>query len=263
LSSPSASPNATGDKPASGTATAAPLQTMLAAVDNQRAWRVGAGSCAAGGATLATTADGGRTWAEGTAPLRMIVRVQPADVRAAFVVGANASCSAELKNTTDGGGTWALADAAGSLWFRDPKDPRAVRAPGPSTSQPCGKGAVLDLAVVLSSDSARVLCAGGLVRSSMGTASSWTDVGTATGAVAVAVPSANPGQSFVARLDAPGCAGVQILRVGQRVATSCIMTAVPHDPGHFALSLVNGGGWLAVGDTTMRSTDGLVTWHVS
>src|ERR1019366_408195 len=59
LSSPSASLNATGDplapptpsKPATGTATAAPLQTMLAAVDNQRAWRVGAGSCAAGGAT--------------------------------------------------------------------------------------------------------------------------------------------------------------------------------------------------------------------
>jgi hypothetical protein len=35
------------------------------------------------------------------------------------------------------------------------------------------------------------------------------------------------------------------------------------DPGQVALSLVNGGGWLAVGNKTMRSTDGLTTWRVS
>jgi len=254
-------PSSTPSGRATGIAATAPLQTILVALDNQRAWRAGAGSCSAGGATLATTADGGRTWAEGTAHLRTIVRVQPADGRAAFVVGANASCAAERENTSDGGGTWVSANAVGSLWFRDPMDPRAVRAPGPSTSQPCGKGAVLDLAVLLSTDSARVLCGDGLVRSSTDTGSAWTDAGTVIGAVALAVPSANPAQTFVARVDAPGCAGVQILRVGQIAATSCVRTAIPKDPGQIALSLVNGGGWLAVGDTTMRSTDDLVTWH--
>jgi hypothetical protein len=248
---------------ATGTATVSPLQTMLVAVDNQRAWRVGVGSCAAGGANLATTADGGMTWAVGAVHLPAIVRVQPADGRAAFVVGADVNCTAELKTTTDGGGTWVSADTVGSMWFRDPKDPRAVRAPGLSTSHPCGNGAVLDLAVVLSTDSARVLCADGLVRSSTDTGSTWTDVGTVTGAVALAVAPANSAQTFVARVDVPGCTGIQILRVGQSVATSCIRAAMPKDAGHIALSLIKGGGWLAVGDSTMRSTDDLVTWHAS
>jgi hypothetical protein len=145
----SSTPSVTSSGRATGIATMAPLQTLLVAVDNQRAWRVSAGSCAAGGATVATTADGGRTWAEGTAHLRSIVRVQPTDGRAAFVVGANARCAVELDNTGDGGGTWVSANTVGSTWFRDPANPRVVRAPGPSTSQPCGKGAVLDLAVVL------------------------------------------------------------------------------------------------------------------
>jgi hypothetical protein len=30
-----------------------------------------------------------------------------------------------------------------------------------------------------------------------------------------------------------------------------------------ALSLVKGGGWLAVGEVTMRSTDGLLSWQAS
>lgn len=150
----------------------------------------------------------------------------------------------------------------GRALFRHPTDPGAVRVPGPSTSHPCGKRAVLNLAV-LSTGSARVLCAGGLVRSSTDTGSSWADVGTVTGAVALAVPSANPARTYVARLDVADCAGVSILRVGQKVATSCIRAAIPKDPGQIALSLVNGGGWLTVGDTTMRSSDDLLTWRVS
>jgi len=244
------------------TALAAPLRIMLVAIDDQRAWRVRAGSCSAGGATLASTTDGGRTWGDAKAPLRTIVRVRPTDSQAAFVVGAGSRCAAELQSTTDGGATWGSTSAVGNAWFRDPKDPRVLGAPGPSTSQPCGKRAVVDLAV-LSAGTARVLCADGLVRSTTDTGSSWTDSGKDTGAVALAVLSANPAQTYVARLDAPDCAGVQVLRVDQRVATSCIKTAVPKDPGQIALSLVNGGGWLAVGDKTMRSTDNLVTWSLS
>lgn len=192
----------------------------------------------------------------------MIVRVRPTDNQVAFVVGAGSRCAAELQSTTDGGATWGSTSAVGNAWFRDPKDPRVLGAPGPSTSQPCGKRAVVDLAV-LSAGTARVLCADGLVRSTTDSGSSWTDSGKATGAVALAVLSANPAQTYVAVLNAPDCAGVQVLRVDQRVATSCIKTAVPKDPGQIALSLVNGGGWLAVGDKTMRSTDNLVTWSLS
>ena len=86
----------------------APLQTMLVALDNQRAWRVSAGSCSAGGATLATVVDGAKTWAKRHASLRRIVRLRPADNQLAFIIGADSVCAAELKDTSDGGGTWSL-----------------------------------------------------------------------------------------------------------------------------------------------------------
>jgi len=240
----------------------APLQTMLVAVDDQRAWRVGAGSCSAGGATLGTTVDGGKTWAKGATNMRRIVRVKPDGNQAAFIVGADASCAAKLKNTSDGGGTWASGGDVGRAWFRDPKDSLVVRAPGSATSRPCGKESVVDLAVLTAPGSARVLCADGLVRSTTDTGSVWADAGKVAGAVALAVPSASQAETYVARLGAPECAGVQILRVRQRVAASCIQSSVPTGPGQIAMSLTKGGGWLALGDTTMRSTDGLVTWKV-
>jgi len=116
---------------------------------------------------------------------------------------------------------------------------------------------------VLSVSSARVLCEDGLVRSTTDTSASWTDSGKVTGAVALAVLPANPTQTYVASLEVPGCAGVQVLRVDQSVGPSCIKTALPKSGGQIALSLVKGGGWLAVGDKTMRSTDNLVTWSLS
>ena len=239
-----------------------PLQTILVALDNQRAWRVGAGSCSAGGATLATTVDGGKTWARGKASLRRIVRVRPTDDQVAFIIGADSTCAAELKDTGNGGGTWSSGGAVGGAWFRDPKDPMVVSGPGPAVSQPCGRRAVLDLAV-LTAGSAQVLCADGLVRSTTNNGTVWTNVGTVAGAVALAVSTVNPAETYVARLGAPDCAGVQILRVGQRVATSCIKASIPKDPGQIAISLIRGGGWLVAGNTTMRSTDGLLTWNVS
>ena len=247
---------------ASVIAAKAPLQTMLVALDNQRAWRVGAGSCSAGGATLATTVDGGKTWAKSNANLPRIVQVRPADNQAAFIIGADSACTAELKNTSDAGGTWSLGGYVGRAWFRDPKNPMVVSSPGPANSQPCGKRAVLDLAV-LTSGSARVLCADGLVRSTTGNGSVWSDVGKVDGAVALAVAPLSQAETYVARLGAPDCSGVQIMRVGQRVATSCIRASIPKDPGQIAMSMVRGGGWLALGNTTMRSTDGLVTWRAS
>ena len=263
-STPSVTPSttATATGTATATAAAAPLQTILVALDNQRAWRVRVGSCADGGAKVATTTDGGTTWVDAKAPLGTIVRVRPTDGQSAFVIGADASCAAEFKSTSNGGTTWGSDSAVGSAWFRDPKSPVAVRAPGPATSAPCGRREVLDLAV-LSVESARVLCADGLVRSTADTGASWTSAGKASGAVALAASQATTAQTYVAVLDAPGCAGVQVREVGQSTPISCIPTTAPKDPGQIALSLVAGGGWLSVGNTTMRSTDKLVTWSTS
>ena len=232
------------------------------AVDNKAAWRISVGSCAAGGAKVAITTDGGTTWAPVKTSLRTIVRVRPTDGQTAFVVGADTSCAAELKTTSDAGATWNSDSAVGSAWFRDPKNPKAVQSPGPASSTPCGQRAVLDLAVI-SVGSARVLCADGLVRSTTDTGSSWTDSGKASGAVALAVSPTTPTQTYVAILDAPGCAGVQVRQVARSTKSSCVSTALPKDPGQIALSLVAGGGWLSIGDATMRSTDKLVTWSAS
>jgi hypothetical protein len=264
-STPSDTGSAASSPTAPATATAAlaaPLQTMLVAIDDKQAWRVHTGSCSAGGATLATTSDGGRTWTDTKAPLRAIVRVRPTDAKTAFVIGADTPCAAELSRTTDGGGTWASTKDVGSAWFRDPKNPKVVGGPGSSTSRPCDGREVLDLAV-LSTSTARVLCADGVIRSTANTGSTWTGSGNASGAVALAVLSSKPAQIFVARVNAPDCAGVQIWRVDRRAAPSCITTSLPENPGQISLSLFDGGGWLAVGDTTRRSTDGLVTWSAS
>jgi hypothetical protein len=59
------------------TSAKARLKTMLVAPEGQRAWRAGAGSCSSGGATLAFTVDGGKTWTNRNANLRRIVRVRP------------------------------------------------------------------------------------------------------------------------------------------------------------------------------------------
>ena len=259
-SSPSSGPSKVA--PVTAAAGAAPLQVMLVAIDDRLAWRVRAGSCSAGGATLATTSDGGTTWVDGKTPLRSIVRIRPSTGQTAFVVGAGSDCVADLKSTTDGGGTWGSTTTVGAAWFRDPKNATVVGGPGTVTAQPCADLAVLDLAA-LSPSAARVLCADGRVRSTANTGSSWTDSGQVSGAVALAVPSASPAQTYVARLDAPDCAGVQVERVDQTAATSCVKTAVPTGAGQISLSLVGGGGWLAIGETTMRSTDDLVTWSVS
>lgn len=260
----SSTPSVTTGSRATGTAgtpAPAPLQTMLAAVDNQQAWRVTAGSCRSGGATVATTTDGGKTWVNGGLYIRRIVRVDTADGQAGFVIGADVECSAALRSTTDGGSTWGSPGTVGGYWFRDPANPRVVWAPGLTTSQPCGKDAVVDLAI-LPPNSARVLCASGVVASTTKAGSSWTTIGKYPGAVALAVAPGSPGRTVVALVGAPGCAGVAILRVGQKLATSCVRGVLPKGPGQIALSLVNGGGWLLVGQSTMRSTDALVTWSV-
>jgi hypothetical protein len=261
-SAPSATTSGSEGRSSPAIATAVPLQTMIVAVDDQQAWRAGSGSCPDGGGKLLSTVDGGKSWTKGKADFRRILRVQPADGGAAFVIGANSGCAAELKDTSDGGLTWAGGGNVGRAWFRDPSNPMVVRAPGPATSAPCGKRPVLDLAV-LKSGSARVLCGDGVVRSTKDSSSGWTVMGTVDGAVALAVSTASASENYVARLGAPDCAGVQIVQVRQGTSMSCVRTSTPKGAGQIALSLVEGGGWLAVGDLTMRSTDDLRTWKVS
>src|SRR5674476_317569 len=124
-STPSRTPSPTPSTTAPSTAitpSAAPLQTILVAINDKQAWRINVGSCAKGGAKVATTTDGGATWAQAKTALNTIVRVRPTDGRTAFVIGADTTCAAELKNTSDAGATWSSGGAVGSAWFRDPQN---------------------------------------------------------------------------------------------------------------------------------------------
>jgi guanyl-specific ribonuclease Sa len=121
---------------------------------------------------------------------------------------------------------------------------------------------VLDLAA-LTAESARVLCSDGLVRSTTSHGTVWTNVAAVDGALAIAVPTTDPTQTYVARANAPGCQGIQIRSVQSQARQSCAQVAIPDAAGRVALSLVRGGGWLAVGDRTMRSTDNLLSWQAS
>lgn len=264
--SPVPSPSGSGTAPESANQEAKParrpLVVMLMASDTQRAWRVESGSCSRGGATLTSTVNGGRSWVESGASLARIMRVQQTDGEAAFVVGADSGCTAAVKETADSGLTWVDGGDVSRAWFRDPAESAVVWAPGPVPSRPCGRHPVLDL-VVLAAESARVLCSDGLVRSTTRHGTVWTDVATVDGAVAMATPVADPEQTFVARVGVSGCPGIQVISVLPGARPSCVEVAVPQDAGRVALSLVPGGGWLAVGAATMRSTDDLLSWQAS
>lgn len=240
----------------------APLQVEVVGVSTSVAWRIGVGSCDKGGASLTVTTDGGKSWKATTAPLRTIVRAKATTSQSAFVIGAGSGCTPQYASTGDGGGSWSAPGLLSRAWYRDPARPTVLRAPGPSTSAPCGRADIIDLAVV-SFSRARVLCAGGSVRSTTDTGASWSDSGRVRGAVALSVPSATPSTTYVAVLGAAGCVGVQIQRVGQTGATSCAASATPDQAGQVALSVVDGGGWLTLGTRTLRSTDRLATWSAT
>lgn len=250
-------PTATPSSPAQPTAPR-PLRVEVMGVSTSVAWRIGVGSCDKGGASVSVTGDGGKTWQPATAPLSTILRLKAVNTASAFVIGAESACAPTYASTGNGGATWSTGGPLDRAWYRDPAKPAVVHAPGPATSTPCGRSDVLDLAVV-SYSQARVLCAGGTVRSTADAGASWSSAGTVRGAVALAVPPATPSRTYLAVLGQAGCGGVVIERLGGQ-ATSCAPAPATPAPGTVALAVVDGGGWLTVGERTLRSTDSLSTW---
>ncbi len=261
--SPTPSASATGSPTASATRPAAPepLTTLIVGLSKAVAWRAEVGSCAKGGSSLAVTTDGGSTWASAGAPFPRIVRVRPDSSQSAFAVGGDSGCHAVFASTSNQGDGWSSGGPLDRAWYRDPAKPAVVHAPGPATSTPCGRRDVLDLAVI-SYSGARALCDGGLVVSTSDTGATWSDAGRVAGAVALAIQASSPSQTFVAAVGTSSCAGVTIRRLGKKATLSCARSSDLALPGQVALSVVNGGGWLAVGARTLRSTDSLATWTV-
>jgi hypothetical protein len=257
----STSPGPSTETATGSPAAGVPLTLLVAAVDGSSAWRATVGACSGGGASVQVSADGGKTWRSRTSPYPVVMRIQASDASKAFAVGADGSCGMGVRSTTDGGATWpGTVPLAGTL-SRDAKDATKVRAPGGRTVAPCGGVAVVDLARN-SATGAQVLCADGKLLSSVDDGATWTDAGSVPGALALdSKPVGSSVTAFVAR-SLGSCEGVQLSTVVDGNVTDVGCAGVGQaEPGKVALSVPTPQtGWLLVGTTTWRSTDGLKTW---
>lgn len=254
-------PPTTSSTTTTAAAASVPLTSLVAAVDGSVAWRANVGACTGGGGAVELSTDGGKTWRTRTPPYAVVTRIIPTDATKASVVGADSACDMGVRSTTDGGGTWPGTGSLADTLARDAKDNTKVRAPGGRTVAPCGTVPVVDLARN-SPTGAQTLCADGRLRSSTDDGATWSDAGNVPSALALdsrLVGSAVT--SFVARTVA-GCEGVRLSTVVDGKVSDLGCAAVgSFEAGKVALSAPTPQtGWLVVGTTTWRSSDGLKTW---
>lgn len=240
-----------------------PLTVVMSAVDGTLAWRATVGTCGSGGATVQITTDGGKTWRNRTSPYPVITRIQATDATKGFVVGADEACAMGVRSTTDGATTWPGTGSLADTLARDASDPTKVRAPGNRTVAPCGTTQVVDLARN-SANGAEALCADGSIRSSGDDGRTWPEAGRVTSALALDSKLVGSTVTAYVAWTKEGCEGVQVSTVvNSQVADLGCAPADAADvvPGKVALAAPNQDtGWLVVGTTTWRSSDGLKTW---
>jgi len=244
-----------------GTGEARPLSQVVVAVNGDTAWRITVGACPAGGAAIASSGDGGKTWRTRTSPSPVLVRVQPTDASKAFVVGATKDCEMEVRSTGDAGATWAPSTGVGDAWARDAADATKVRA-GNRRVAPCESRAVLDL-VRASARAAEALCADGELKESADEGATWTSVGRLPGAMALDNRLENGAVTAYLVGRSAGCAGLTLtsVRSGAPTTLGCAdLGGSPVAAGSVSISVAGNDGWLLVGDATWRSRDGLRTW---
>ena len=243
--------------------TPGPLTVLIVGIDATRAWRARAGSCAAGGALVQTTSNAGASWTKGSRPGPVIARIQPLGGGSGFVYAADAQCVLAEHVTGDNAFTWSGGSQLSGAWTRSPKDTNVVVTPQVAASRPCGDEAVLDLARY-SGTQAQVLCRDGGVKQTRDSGSTWTDAGTAQGALALASrDESGVSAIYVARV-AKGCAGIEIAQLLSGGAdprrVGCVPTTASAAAGQIALSIPATGGWLAIGAETWVAGPDLASW---
>ncbi|ADU47706.1 hypothetical protein [Intrasporangium calvum] len=240
-----------------------PVRVLLAALDLEVAWRATVGTCAAGGARLAISVDGGATWDDVEAPSATISRIQPLDRDEGFVVGGVEGCGQDQFTTRDGGRAWAGPTALVGAWARRLDRPTEVTTPQSPTAEPCEGDIVIDLSRT-SAQQAEALCSDGGVRVTGDGGVSWRDSGQASGALALSNRlEGGVLATYVARVGVEGCDGVQVAKVTQGadpVEVACIRS-VRATGGDVAISVADEAGWLVVDDRTWVSGAGLTVWE--
>ena len=250
----------------SRTFTVAPVQELIAAADDKRAWRATVGSCRDGGASLSVTDDGGRTWNARPTPARAVARVQPLAGQRGFVIGAGAACSAGEYDTKDAAQSWTGPNGIDGGWSRVPggEQPLVVISPKRPDARPCGTSPVIDLARV-SITRAVVLCGDGRIVGSTDGGSRWSTTTTVKGALSVSARNEDGTPTLYAARVTDECQGVDVAKVSADVSTSlaCLNAPLDNAEGRVSLSVVAAGGWMAMGDATWRSAAALGKWSAT
>ncbi len=256
------SPAASATTTETAVASVAPVGLLLSAVDGQTAWRAKSGSCDSGGSTVELTTDAGKTWTKLTSPVKAVARVQPLDQNRAFLIGAGASCNLKQYNTSDAGQTWQAPGVVTNGWSRRPDAPTEALTPQDEHAKPCGSQVVVDLSRT-SVTQAEALCATGDVRVTNDGGSTWSDSGSAPGAVALSNYLDGDTLTTYAVRVVSACDGLQVVKVvkGRSAnVVTCIRGASPKK-GAVGLWASADAGWIVNGDETWTANGGLRSWQ--
>lgn len=247
------------DSPTTSGVDVVPLQVGLQAVDHSTALRWSTGTCKDGGADLALTRNGGKTWGPRSAPFRTIMRIRVRADHSAFVVGADPAkdCSPSIRQAPSYDADFGDSQSVDDVWYRDPRSTTVVGLPGGGSGKPCGKKDVVDLSVVDSG--AAALCQDGQVMVTT-TGTSWESSASVKGALALSLDP--QGRTLLAVPAVGSCTGIAIVDAAKpKTAQGCAEVSLDSvEAGHVALSVLGDGGWLVVGDATYVAGSGLDDW---
>lgn len=240
-----------------------PTQRLLTAASERVAWRAVVGTCDAPG-LLEYSTDGGVSWTAQDPDLAPIGRLKATSATTVFAIGGGADCAPTFRFSSVAGAAWTTVNTElPSSWYLLPAARDAlqseVHGPRGQVVAPCPTG-VVDLAG-LDDNRAALLCVDGSLQSTDDGGASWSQVGSAPDALAIA-PAGD--RYVVVALRAP-CDGVAVLTVGNDGAgldgapPACAPVGTPA-PGQVAVAASGAVVWVWAGDLLAVSRDGGATW---
>ncbi len=261
---PSAEPAADADADADSVAAITPTR-VLAALNEDVAWRVTSGACPDAVASPELTRDGGGSW-ESTNASRPtgVTAVQRGIVSSAqvasFIGLSDDDCTPQYVRTFVAGDNYgSYPEQLQGAWFLNPADPSYLHTPGADRTAPC------DAAVQVAprdGDNAALLCGDNAVHLTADGGETWTVAASVGSAVSV---TASADGYLAAAVGEEDCAGVQLhslTATGEASVSGCLLLGA--DPatlaGAVALAVGDGTLWVWAGDSFGRSSDGGATW---
>lgn len=221
------------------------------------------GSCAAGGAELRISDDGGRTWMDIAPPRGALFALAAPQPGALSAVGANARCAGRSFRSSDLGRTWTRAPDAVGIWYAgsDPDGRSILHSPAGDIASPCRGGAPVRHLEGVSLDRGFALCAGEPIYRTGDSGRTW-QAGARISAVAISFPAIVAG--FAAATDDPACPGIRLLATTDAGVSWSDAACVEDvgDPGaEVGLDFVDEvTGMLRAGADTFVTSDGGATW---